>query len=71
VACVLGVALDVYHPNWLNFVQWKLILVNGVQGDVHAVACALVEAFLPYPCEVGCVQGMASLHDQVGSEVCV
>jgi hypothetical protein len=46
VACVLGVALDVYHPNWLNFVQWKLILVNGIQGDVHAVACAPVEAFL-------------------------
>ena len=66
VACVSGVTLDVYHPKWLNFVQGKPILANGVQGDAHAVVCPQVEASLPYPREVVCVEGMASPHDQVG-----
>jgi hypothetical protein len=49
VACVLGVVLDVYHPNWLKFVQGKMSPMHGVQGDAYVVACALVEASLPYP----------------------
>jgi hypothetical protein len=49
VAFILGVALDVYNPNWLEFVQGKMTPMHGVQGDAYVVACALVEASLPYP----------------------
>jgi hypothetical protein len=49
VACVLGVALDVYHPNWLKFVQGKMTPMHGVQGDAYVVACALGKASLLYP----------------------
>jgi hypothetical protein len=48
VACVSRVALDVYLPNWVNFVQGKTTQVHGVQGDAHVEACAPVEVSLPY-----------------------
>jgi len=53
-------------PNLVNFVHGKTTPVNGVQGDDHVAACALMEAYLIlYPWKVVCVLGMASLLCQV------
>jgi len=54
------------HLNLVNFVHGKTTPVNGVQGDDHVAACALMEAYLIlYPWKVVCVLGMASLLCQV------
>ena len=67
VACVLVVA---FLPSEELYHQWKITPIEGVQGDDHVVACALVVASLLYPL-AACVLGMVSPPCQVGLVACV